>query len=132
MWSWSSKESFISIFFPVLYVQCVFFFVLVNKVSKEVWATILALIWLHGFNVDAQVEWELLALKAASWLRAQNGNSFQEVLNICFSSLVKIMCFPPLITMFACLFISASCVTECVDAGNALLGCSVQKDALKV
>ncbi|KAM9733623.1 von Willebrand factor A domain-containing protein 5A-like isoform 3-T3 [Menidia menidia] len=64
-------------------------------INKEVWATILALIWLHGFKMDAKEEWELLAAKAASWLRAQN-----------------------------------ACQTECVDAGNALLGCSVQKDAL--
>ncbi|XP_070685663.1 von Willebrand factor A domain-containing protein 5A-like [Pempheris klunzingeri] len=66
------------------------------SVNQEVWATSLALIWLHGFKMDAQEEWELLAMKAVSWLRAQN----------------------------------ASCVTECVEAGNALLGCSVQKDAL--
>ncbi|XP_063349131.1 von Willebrand factor A domain-containing protein 5A-like [Pelmatolapia mariae] len=64
--------------------------------SSEVWATILALIWLHGFKMDAKDEWELLAVKAASWLCAQN----------------------------------ATCVTECVEAGNALLGCRVTKDAL--
>uniref|UniRef100_A0A671W9F6 von Willebrand factor A domain containing 5A n=1 Tax=Sparus aurata TaxID=8175 RepID=A0A671W9F6_SPAAU len=67
-----------------------------TKPASEVWATLLALIWLHGFKMDAQEEWELLAMKAASWLRAQN----------------------------------APCVTECVKAGNALLGCNVQKVAL--
>nr|XP_046246279.1 von Willebrand factor A domain-containing protein 5A-like [Scatophagus argus] len=66
------------------------------QVTQEVWATILALIWLHGFKMDAQEEWEHLAFKAVSWLRAQN----------------------------------APCVTECVEAANALLGCNVQKDAL--
>uniref|UniRef100_A0A3Q3G0Y7 Si:ch73-265h17.5 n=1 Tax=Labrus bergylta TaxID=56723 RepID=A0A3Q3G0Y7_9LABR len=66
-----------------------------GKVNQEVWATILSLIWLHGFKIDVQEEWELLAMKAVSWLRAQN-----------------------------------SCVQECMDAGNALLGCKVQKDAL--
>ncbi|XP_029301683.1 von Willebrand factor A domain-containing protein 5A-like [Cottoperca gobio] len=66
------------------------------SVNEEVWATVLALIWLHGFKMDAQEEWELLAMKATSWLRAQN----------------------------------APCVTECVDAGNSLLGCKVQKDVL--
>ncbi|XP_041662222.1 von Willebrand factor A domain-containing protein 5A-like [Cheilinus undulatus] len=65
-------------------------------VNKEVWATILSLIWLHGFKIDAKEEWELLAMKAVSWLRAQH----------------------------------ALCVEECVDAGNALLGCKVQKGAL--
>ncbi|CAI5694371.1 unnamed protein product [Oreochromis niloticus] len=67
-----------------------------EKASSEVWATILALIWLHGFKMDAKDEWELLAAKAASWLSAQNAPS----------------------------------VTECVEAGNILLGCSVQKTAL--
>uniref|UniRef100_UPI0009B48176 von Willebrand factor A domain-containing protein 5A-like n=1 Tax=Monopterus albus TaxID=43700 RepID=UPI0009B48176 len=66
------------------------------SVNKEVWATILALLWLHGFKMDAKEEWELLAMKATSWLCAQN----------------------------------APCVTECVEAGNSLLGCKVQKDAL--
>ncbi|KAK5929147.1 hypothetical protein CgunFtcFv8_010404 [Champsocephalus gunnari] len=66
--------------------------------NKEVWATILALIWLHGFKMDAQEEWELLAMKAVSWLRAQN----------------------------------APCVAECVEAGNTLLGCKVQKDSLGI
>ncbi|KAF7643495.1 hypothetical protein LDENG_00238320 [Lucifuga dentata] len=65
-------------------------------VNNEVWATILALICLHGFKMDAQEEWELLAMKAASWLRAQN----------------------------------ALCMAECVEAGNALLGCMVQEEAL--
>uniref|UniRef100_A0A667Z4Q6 von Willebrand factor A domain containing 5A n=1 Tax=Myripristis murdjan TaxID=586833 RepID=A0A667Z4Q6_9TELE len=38
------------------------------KPPSEVWATILALIWLHGFKMEAQDEWELLAMKAVSWL----------------------------------------------------------------
>ncbi|XP_029923270.1 von Willebrand factor A domain-containing protein 5A-like isoform X3 [Myripristis murdjan] len=66
------------------------------SVTQEVWATILALIWLHGFKMEAQEEWELLAMKAVSWLHAQK----------------------------------APCVAECVDAGNALLGVKVHKDAL--
>ncbi|XP_029923273.1 von Willebrand factor A domain-containing protein 5A-like isoform X1 [Myripristis murdjan] len=66
------------------------------SVTQEVWATILALIWLHGFKMEAQDEWEFLAMKAVSWLHAQK----------------------------------APCVAECVDAGNALLGVKVHKDAL--
>ncbi|XP_049895850.1 von Willebrand factor A domain-containing protein 5A-like [Epinephelus moara] len=66
------------------------------SVNQEVWATILALIWLHGSKMDAKDEWELLAMKAVSWLRAQNVPS----------------------------------VTECVEAGNTLLGFNVKKDAL--
>ncbi|XP_034460742.1 von Willebrand factor A domain-containing protein 5A-like [Hippoglossus hippoglossus] len=66
------------------------------SVDQEVWATILALIWLHGFKMDAKQEWELLAMKAVSWLRVQ----------------------------------SAPCEAECVEAGNTLLGCELQKDVL--
>ncbi|KAM4590426.1 von Willebrand factor A domain-containing protein 5A-like [Fundulus diaphanus] len=66
------------------------------SVNSEVWASILALIWLHGFKMDAKEEWELLTLKAASWIKAQN----------------------------------APCVSECVKAGNTLLGCSVKKEDL--
>ncbi|CAN9511055.1 unnamed protein product [Ophioblennius macclurei] len=47
-------------------------------VSNEVWATILALIWLHGFKSDAKEEWELLSMKAVAWLRAQNASSVAE------------------------------------------------------
>ncbi|XP_029372638.1 von Willebrand factor A domain-containing protein 5A-like isoform X1 [Echeneis naucrates] len=42
------------------------------SVKEEVWATILALIWLHASKTDSKGEWELLSLKAVSWLRAQN------------------------------------------------------------
>ncbi|XP_054651110.1 von Willebrand factor A domain-containing protein 5A-like isoform X3 [Dunckerocampus dactyliophorus] len=49
-----------------------------TAVSKDVWATILALIWLHGFKSDAQDEWQLLAMKAASWLRAQKAACVKE------------------------------------------------------
>ncbi|XP_057695266.1 von Willebrand factor A domain-containing protein 5A-like isoform X2 [Corythoichthys intestinalis] len=66
------------------------------KVNRNVWATVLALVWLQAFRVDAQIEWKLLAQKAVSWLTAQNAPS----------------------------------MTECIMAGNTLLGCSVQKDAL--
>ncbi|XP_031695219.1 von Willebrand factor A domain-containing protein 5A-like isoform X3 [Anarrhichthys ocellatus] len=73
------------------------------SVNQDVWATILALTWLHGFKMDAQEEWELLAMKAVSWLRAQKGKNH-----------------------------NTSCVKECVEAGNALLGCNVQKDSLGI
>uniref|UniRef100_A0AAZ1X952 VIT domain-containing protein n=1 Tax=Oreochromis aureus TaxID=47969 RepID=A0AAZ1X952_OREAU len=46
--------------------------------NKEIWATILALIWLHGLKMDSKNEWDLLAMKAASWLRAQNGSKKYE------------------------------------------------------
>ncbi|XP_029964275.1 von Willebrand factor A domain-containing protein 5A-like isoform X17 [Salarias fasciatus] len=66
--------------------------------NNEVWATILALIWLHGFKSDAKEEWELLSMKAVLWLRAQK----------------------------------ASSLSESVEAGKVLLGCSFQKDVLEL
>ncbi|XP_071216064.1 von Willebrand factor A domain-containing protein 5A-like isoform X7 [Salvelinus alpinus] len=65
-------------------------------VDQEVWATVLALVWLYGFKMEAQEEWQFLATKAVSWIQAQK----------------------------------AASVSECVQAGNTLLGCQVQKDTL--
>uniref|UniRef100_A0A4W5LM91 von Willebrand factor A domain containing 5A n=1 Tax=Hucho hucho TaxID=62062 RepID=A0A4W5LM91_9TELE len=65
-------------------------------VDQEVWATVLALVWLYGFKMEAQEEWQFLAMKAVSWIQAQKVAS----------------------------------VSECVQAGNTLLGCQVQKDTL--
>ncbi|XP_032422984.1 von Willebrand factor A domain-containing protein 5A-like [Xiphophorus hellerii] len=42
-----------------------------SSAKRKVWGTILALIWLHGYQKDVKVEWELLTMKAASWLRAE-------------------------------------------------------------
>ncbi|XP_060770439.1 von Willebrand factor A domain-containing protein 5A-like isoform X2 [Neoarius graeffei] len=66
------------------------------QMKPDVWATLLALIWLHGFKIDAQVEWQILAMKAVAWIRTQ------KVVN----------------------------QSECVQVGNALLGCQVKEDAL--
>uniref|UniRef100_A0A672HYI9 von Willebrand factor A domain containing 5A n=1 Tax=Salarias fasciatus TaxID=181472 RepID=A0A672HYI9_SALFA len=46
-----------------------------EEMNNEVWATVLALIWLHGFKSDAKEEWELLSMKAVLWLRAQKGSN---------------------------------------------------------
>ncbi|XP_029699265.1 von Willebrand factor A domain-containing protein 5A-like isoform X2 [Takifugu rubripes] len=43
-----------------------------NKMEDEVWATILALVWLRGEKMDAEDEWSLLAQKALTWLQATN------------------------------------------------------------
>ncbi|KAM9318638.1 von Willebrand factor A domain-containing protein 5A-like [Pholidichthys leucotaenia] len=49
-----------------------------GQANNKVWATVLALIWLHGFKMDSKDEWVLLATKAASWLRAQNAPCVAE------------------------------------------------------
>ncbi|XP_061072865.1 von Willebrand factor A domain-containing protein 5A-like isoform X2 [Conger conger] len=67
-----------------------------SQVDSGVWATVLALLWLHGFRLEDEDEWQLVAMKAVSWIRAQKGGS----------------------------------VSQCVQAGNALLGCQVQQGTL--
>ncbi|XP_062408723.1 von Willebrand factor A domain-containing protein 5A-like isoform X2 [Sardina pilchardus] len=64
--------------------------------DKAVWATVLALLWLYGFRLDAKDEWQFVAMKAASWIQAQK----------------------------------VDCVSQCVQAGNALLGCQLQQETL--
>ncbi|XP_055049199.2 von Willebrand factor A domain-containing protein 5A isoform X1 [Misgurnus anguillicaudatus] len=41
------------------------------QVDQKVWATVLALIWLHAYKKDDEVEWQFVAMKAASWIRSQ-------------------------------------------------------------
>ncbi|XP_053336483.1 von Willebrand factor A domain-containing protein 5A-like [Clarias gariepinus] len=68
------------------------------QVKPDFWATLLALIWLHGFKIDAQVEWHFLALKAVEWIRTQKVDN----------------------------------QSECVRIGNAVLGCQVKEDTLRI
>ncbi|XP_017562215.1 von Willebrand factor A domain-containing protein 5A-like isoform X1 [Pygocentrus nattereri] len=49
-----------------------------TQVDKGVWATVLALIWFHGFKMDAQVEWQFVAMKAVTWIRNQKVVSLSE------------------------------------------------------
>ncbi|XP_049330342.1 von Willebrand factor A domain-containing protein 5A isoform X2 [Astyanax mexicanus] len=48
------------------------------QVDKGVWATVLALIWLHGFKMDDQIEWQFVAKKAAAWIRDQKVANLSE------------------------------------------------------
>ncbi|KAL6479343.1 hypothetical protein MHYP_G00127760 [Metynnis hypsauchen] len=67
-----------------------------SQVDSAMWATVLALIWLHGFRTAEQEEWKFIAMKATSWIRSQKvGN-----------------------------------LSECVQAGNAVLGCRVEEEHL--
>ncbi|XP_026119340.1 von Willebrand factor A domain-containing protein 5A-like isoform X4 [Carassius auratus] len=49
------------------------------QVDGSVWATVLALIWLYAFKSDQQVEWQFVAMKAASWVRSQKHSLSQCV-----------------------------------------------------
>ncbi|XP_059375739.1 von Willebrand factor A domain-containing protein 5A-like isoform X2 [Carassius carassius] len=48
------------------------------QVDGSVWATVLALIWLYAFKSDQQVEWQFVAMKAASWIRSQKPNGLSQ------------------------------------------------------
>ncbi|KAK1152876.1 von Willebrand factor A domain-containing protein 5A-like [Acipenser oxyrinchus oxyrinchus] len=48
--------------------------------DKAVWATVLALLWLHSFRAELKEEWEFLAMKALSWVKAQAGASLKPCL----------------------------------------------------
>ncbi|XP_066560111.1 von Willebrand factor A domain-containing protein 5A isoform X2 [Amia ocellicauda] len=48
--------------------------------SQAAWATVLVLLWLHAFQLDSRDEWELMATKAASWIRARPGLSMTQYL----------------------------------------------------
>ncbi|KAM3939790.1 von Willebrand factor A domain-containing protein 5A-like isoform 2-T2 [Leptodactylus fuscus] len=49
-----------------------------QNVEPSVWATVLAVIWLHASCLDQREEWELLEGKAVSWLRAKAGSSLDQ------------------------------------------------------
>uniref|UniRef100_A0AAY5ETL5 Uncharacterized protein n=1 Tax=Electrophorus electricus TaxID=8005 RepID=A0AAY5ETL5_ELEEL len=48
------------------------------EVEPGIWATVLALIWLHGFKMDAHDEWQFLAIKAVSWIRSRKVANLSE------------------------------------------------------
>ncbi|KAL1247150.1 hypothetical protein QQF64_022526 [Cirrhinus molitorella] len=68
------------------------------QVDGSVWATVLALIWLYGCKIEQQVEWQFVAMKAASWISSQKVGD----------------------------------LSQCVSAGNVLLGCQVTKETLGI
>ncbi|XP_069604249.1 von Willebrand factor A domain-containing protein 5A-like isoform X3 [Ranitomeya imitator] len=46
--------------------------------DPSVWATVLAVIWLHSTCLEQREEWELLEGKAISWLKAKAGSSLDQ------------------------------------------------------
>ncbi|XP_032140991.1 von Willebrand factor A domain-containing protein 5A [Sapajus apella] len=48
-------------------------------VDSSGWATILAVIWLHGNGKDFKCEWELLERKAVAWMRVHAGSTMPLV-----------------------------------------------------
>ncbi|XP_048036105.1 von Willebrand factor A domain-containing protein 5A-like [Megalobrama amblycephala] len=50
------------------------------QVDGSVWATLLALIWLYGCKIEQQVEWQFVAMKAASWIGSQKVGDLSQCL----------------------------------------------------
>ncbi|KAK9963886.1 hypothetical protein ABG768_005108 [Culter alburnus] len=48
------------------------------QVDGSVWATVLALIWLNACRSGDQVEWQFVAMKAASWIRSQKPDGLSQ------------------------------------------------------
>ncbi|XP_073720747.1 von Willebrand factor A domain-containing protein 5A-like isoform X1 [Misgurnus anguillicaudatus] len=48
------------------------------QVDGSVWATLLSLIWLYGYKIQQQIEWQFVAMKAASWIDSQNVVSLSQ------------------------------------------------------
>ncbi|XP_048015796.1 von Willebrand factor A domain-containing protein 5A-like isoform X2 [Megalobrama amblycephala] len=48
------------------------------QVDGSVWATVLALIWLYSCRSNDQVEWQFVAMKAASWIRSQKPDGLSQ------------------------------------------------------
>ncbi|XP_051772195.1 von Willebrand factor A domain-containing protein 5A-like isoform X2 [Ctenopharyngodon idella] len=48
------------------------------QVDGSVWATVLALIWLNACRSDDQVEWQFVAMKAASWIHSQKPDGLSQ------------------------------------------------------
>ncbi|TRY77620.1 hypothetical protein DNTS_005775 [Danionella cerebrum] len=48
------------------------------QADSSLWATVLALVWLNGFEIDALIEWKFVALKAVNWIRSQNLESLPQ------------------------------------------------------
>ncbi|XP_040191530.1 von Willebrand factor A domain-containing protein 5A-like isoform X1 [Rana temporaria] len=68
----------------------------VSNVGGSVWATALAVIWLHSSCLDQRDEWELLEGKAVSWVKDSAGSSLAEVVkagNVFLKSSVDVAIF---------------------------------------
>uniref|UniRef100_A0A6J0UQQ6 von Willebrand factor A domain-containing protein 5A-like n=1 Tax=Pogona vitticeps TaxID=103695 RepID=A0A6J0UQQ6_9SAUR len=49
------------------------------QVAQNVWATVLALLWLHSKALEQKDEWELLEMKALNWLHATAAPCLAEI-----------------------------------------------------
>ncbi|XP_066567927.1 von Willebrand factor A domain-containing protein 5A isoform X2 [Amia ocellicauda] len=50
--------------------------------NNELWATVLALLWLYGFKLDSKDEWQFLAMKAVSWIKGHKGLSVTQCMQV--------------------------------------------------
>ncbi|XP_066567968.1 von Willebrand factor A domain-containing protein 5A [Amia ocellicauda] len=50
--------------------------------NNELWATVLALLWLYGFKLDSKDEWQFLSMKAVSWIKGHKGLSVTQCMQV--------------------------------------------------
>ncbi len=79
--------------------------------TGSVWATVLALIWLYVFKSDQQDEWQFVAMKAASWIRAHKRETIFKLFHSTCSELVLLhVC----VCVCVCVFQRPACLSVCV------------------
>ncbi|XP_043914200.1 von Willebrand factor A domain-containing protein 5A-like isoform X2 [Protopterus annectens] len=49
-----------------------------QEIDSSVWATVLAIVWLHAFGAELKDEWELLVGKALTWVKGHAGSNLRE------------------------------------------------------
>ncbi|XP_005378465.1 PREDICTED: von Willebrand factor A domain-containing protein 5A [Chinchilla lanigera] len=50
-----------------------------EPVNSSVWATVLAVVWLHTNAMDRECEWDLLERKARAWIRTHAGSATYKI-----------------------------------------------------
>ncbi len=104
-----------------------------TQVDGSVWVTLLALIWLYGCKIEQQVEWQFVAMKAASWIGSQKGEiSIPDHLD---SVSVHQETFELISSVLWHTLMIWVCVCVCFSGrseGNVRLGCQVTKETLGI
>ncbi len=106
-----------------------------TQVDGSVWATLLALIWLYGCKIEQQVEWQFVAMKAASWIGSQKGEiSIPDIdsVSVHREMLSRYLQFFDTHWWCVCVCVSVGDLSQCVCVGNVLLGCQVTKETLGI
>ncbi|KAM6172515.1 von Willebrand factor A domain-containing protein 5A [Erethizon dorsatum] len=69
-----------------------------EHVDSSVWATVLAVVWLHTNGMDQECEWDLLERKARAWIRTHAGSATYKVVKAA-NTLLKSSVDPAIFTL---------------------------------